>query len=353
MSTGSKRGWRESSPLYQLTRARVVEFLREPEAIFWVFLFPVLLAVALGVAFRSKAPEPLPVGVESGVHAAARSAALAAAQDRLAPVVLARVEAERQLRSGKLALVVLDTEPPTYWSDPTRPDSRIARLEVDAALQRAAGRAESFSAATLEMDQRGSRYIDFLVPGLLGMNLMGTGMWAVGFSLVQQRSGKLLKLFIAAPTRRWHLLAAQVLSRLVFLALEVAILVTFSVLVLDVPLAGSVIALSLVATLGAFAFVGIGLLISSRARTIEGVSGLMNFAMFPGWIFSGVFFSTERFPDSIQPLIQALPLTALNDALRGVMLDGASLVALAPELGILTAWGGVAFVLALKLFRWQ
>ena len=340
------------SPVAQLTRARVVEFLREPEAIFWVFLFPVLLAVALGVAFRAKPPEPLPVGVEAGAFAEARLSALAASE-RLSARVVERAVGERELRSSKLALVVLATEPPTYWSDPTRPDSRIARLEVDAALQRAAGRGDAFAAQTLDMTEKGSRYVDFLVPGLLGMNLMGTGMWSVGFSLVQQRAGKMLKLFVAAPMRRWHLLAAQVLARLIFLALEVAILVAFAVLVLDVPLRGSVGALGLVSALGAMAFVGLGLLLAARPKTIEGVSGLMNFAMFPGWIFSGTFFSVERFPDAAQPLIQALPLTALNDALRAVMLDGAGFVALAPELAILAAWGVAGFAVALKIFRWQ
>jgi ABC-type multidrug transport system permease subunit len=333
----------------------VVEFLREPEAIFWVFLFPVLLAVALGVAFRSQPPEPARVAVERGAAPAlaeARLRALAASGRALAEVV-DRDEAHRQLRTGKVALVVLATEPPTYWFDPTRPESRLARLEADAALQAAAGRADAFAPAERELDEKGSRYIDFLIPGLLGMNLMGTGMWAIGFSLVQQRSGKLLKLFVASPMRRWQLLAAQVSARLVFLALEVAILVGFAVWVLDVPLLGSVALLAAVAVLGALAFVGIGLLVAARPRTIEGVSGLMNFTMFPMWIFSGVFFSNERFPASVQPLIQALPLTALNDALRGVMLEGAGIAALAPELAILAAWGAVTFFAALRLFRWQ
>jgi ABC-type multidrug transport system permease subunit len=341
-----------SSALFQLVRARVVEFLREPEVIFWVFLFPVLLAVALGVAFRSQPPEPVPVAVEAGAEAAARLAALEAS-GRVRPHAAEREAAHGELRTGKVALVVLAGEPPTYWFDPTRPESRLARLEVDAALQRAAGRADPIAPAELELTEKGSRYIDFLVPGLLGMNLMSTGMWSIGFSLVQQRSGKLLKLFVASPVRRAWLLAAQVLARKVFLALEVSILVAFSTLVLDVPLRGSIAALAAVTLLGALAFVGIGLLIAARPKTIEGVSGLMNLAMFPGWIFSGTFFSTARFPDAVQPLLQALPLTALNDALRGVMLDGASLGSLGGELAILAAWGAGGFVLALKLFRWQ
>ena len=351
MSARPFAGWR-SSPLVQLTRARVMEFLREPEAIFWVFLFPVLLAVALGVAFRAQPPAPLPVGVEAGPGAAGRQAALAASP-RVRPVVLGSEAARAALRSGKLALVVLATDPPTYWLDPTRPDSRVARLEADAALQRAAGRADAFTPAEREMRERGSRYVDFLIPGLLGMNLMSTGMWAIGFSLVNQRAGKLLKLFVAAPMRRWHLLAAQILARLVFLALEAGVLVVFAVYALDVPLRGSLLAFAAVAGLGAMTFVGLGLLVAARPRTIEGVSGLMNFAMFPMWIFSGVFFSYERFPEAALPLIRALPLTALVDALRHVMLDGAGLLGVAPELAVLAAWGAICFLAALKLFRWQ
>ncbi|MEO8197896.1 MAG: ABC transporter permease, partial [Thermoanaerobaculia bacterium] len=257
------------------------------------------------------------------------------------------------LASGRVTLVVLGTEPPTYWFDPTRPDSRLAHLEVDQALERAAGRGDQFTPQVLEMTERGARYIDFLVPGLLGMNLMGTGMWAIGFSLVQQRAGKLLKLFIASPMRRWHLLAAQLLARLVFLTLEVSILLGFAVLALDVPMRGPVAAVAVVCVLGALSFVGLGLLVAARPRTIEGVSGLMNFVMFPMWIFSGVFFSNERFPAALQPFIQALPLTALNDALRAVMLEGATLASQVPELAILLGWGLIGFAGALKLFRWS
>ena len=351
MSTWRARG-PLSSPLVQLTFARLREFLREPEAIFWVFLFPVLLAIALGVAFRNRPPDPLPVGIEESPVAEARLAALATART-LAPKVLTRSEAEHALATGRLALVVLGTEPPTYWFDPTRPDSRLARLEVDQALQQAAGRSDLFAPQVLEMTERGARYIDFLVPGLLGMNLMGTGMWAIGFSLVQQRAGKLLKLFVASPMRRWQLLAAQVLARLVFLTLEVAVLLGFAVVALDVPMRGPVAAVALVCVLGALSFVGLGLLVAARPRTIEGVSGLMNFVMFPMWIFSGVFFSNERFPAALQPFIQALPLTALNDALRAVMLEGAPLASQVPKLAILAGWGIVGFAGALKLFRWS
>ncbi len=344
-------GWR-NSPLYQLTRAKVLEFLREPEAVFWVFLFPLLLALALGVAFRSQPPLALPIGVESGSHAAARVQALEAAE-RIDARELDAEEALQELRAGRLALVVLEGDPTTYFFDPNRPDSRVARLEVDAILQEAEGREDAFIAQERILEEKGSRYVDFLIPGLLAMNLMGTGMWAIGFYLVQQRSGKLLKLFVAAPMRRWHFLAAQILARLVFLSLEVGVLLAFAVFVLDVPMRGSLLLFGMLATWGAMAFVGLGLLVASRAKTIEGVSGLMNFVMAPMWILSGVFFSASRFPDAMQPVIQILPLTALVDALRDVMLDGAGPVAVAGDALVLTLWTLLSFIAALRLFRWQ
>src|SRR6185436_17840437 len=149
------------------------------------------------------------------------------------------------------------------------------------------------------------------------------------------------------------LLGAQLVSRLIFLVPEVGALLLFAYFVLGVPLRGSLLLLAGISLVGAVAFSGLGLLAAARPRTIEGVSGLMNLIMVPMWIFSGIFFSTERFPARLQPFVQALPLTALIDALRGVMLEGAGLVALAPELALLAAWGSVCFVLALWLFRWQ
>jgi ABC-type multidrug transport system permease subunit len=224
---------------------------------------------------------------------------------------------------------------------------------VDAALQHAAGRADAFTPRRMELTEPGARYVDFLVPGLLGMNLMGTGMWGIGFSLVVARNGNLLKRLVAAPVRRGHLLAAQIISRLVFLVPEAGALLVFAHLVLGVPLRGSVVLLAGVAVLGALAFSGLGLLTAARPRTIEGISGIMNLVMVPMWIFSGIFFSNDRFPAALQPMVQALPLTALNDALRAVMLDGSGLGSIVSELALLAAWGVVSFGLALKFFRWQ
>ncbi len=339
------------SPLVELTLARLRELFREPEAVFWVFVFPIVLAGILGLAFRSRPPEALPVAVVDGPQAASRVAALQA-EGSLAPRLLSEAEARQALIRGRVVLVV-SGEPPTYSFDPTQPESRAARLAADSALQGAAGRQDAFRAARVEVTEPGARYVDFLVPGLLGMNLMGTGMWGIGFSIVGARMRHMLKRFAATPMKRSHYLVGQIVGRLVFLSLEVVILVAFAHFAFDVRVRGSFVSLAVVALLGAMTFAGIGLLVASRARTIEGVSGLMNAVMLPMWILSGTFFSTARFPDIMQPVVRALPLTAINTALRAVMIDGASLASVAGDLGIAAVWGCVAFAAALRLVRWS
>jgi ABC-2 type transport system permease protein len=346
------RQYRIHSAFTELTLARIRELIREPEAVFWVFVFPIILAAILGLAFRSRPPARLPVAVVAGPHAEARRTALASGPD-LAARVLPENQARQELARGHVLLVVSAGDTPSYRYDPTQPESRAARLAVDAALQRAAGRTDAFTPGETTLTEPGARYVDFLVPGLLGMNLMGTGMWGIGFSLVVARNGNLLKRLVAAPVRRGHVLGAQLVSRLIFLIPEAGALLLFARFALDVPLRGSVWLLAGLSFVGALAFSGLGLLTAARPRTIEGVSGLMNLVMVPMWIFSGIFFSTERFPAALQPFVQALPLTALNDALRGVMLEGAGLVALLPKVAILAAWGIASSVLALKFFRWQ
>ena len=240
-----------------------------------------------------------------------------------------------------------------YRFDPERPESRTARLQVDDALQRGSGRQDPVAVQDRQVSEPGSRYVDFVVPGLLGMNLMGSGIWGLGFSIVDARRKKLLKRMIATPMSPTQFLASFVLSRLTMLIIEVGALVGFAVLVFGVPVRGSPLSLLAICLLSALTFGALGLLLASRTQTIEGASGLMNLVMLPMWIFSGVFFSSTRFPDALQPFIQALPLTAVNDALRASMLEGAGLGRLAPELGIILAWLVVSFLLAVRLFRWR
>jgi ABC-2 type transport system permease protein len=349
-----RRSWRDH-PLVQLTLVRYREFYREPEAVFWVFIFPILLTAGLGLAFRSQAPERTRVAV---VGPAERSGPVADALRRdssLTVLALADSAAEDSLRSGQVALLVLPRPAGgvEYRYDPDRPESRTARLLVDAAVQRAAGRPNPVPVTERRVREAGARYVDFVVPGLLGMNLMGSGIWGIGFAIVDARRKHLLKRMIATPMRRSQYLASFLLSRLTFLCLEVVLLLGFAVAVFGVPIRGSLGLLALICLVSALAFASLGLLIASRPRTVEGVSGLMNLVMLPMWIFSGVFFSSSRFPDAAQPFVQALPLTAVIDALRATMLRGAGLVQVLPELLVIGAWLVVGFTLAVRFFRWR
>ncbi|MGD0467639.1 MAG: ABC transporter permease [Terriglobales bacterium] len=340
--------------------ARILELKREPEVVFWVFIFPLLLAAGLGIAFRDKPADITSVVVIDGPGAQKTLAMLeypnknSSAHSPVRATVLDRDAALKAFHFGKFDLAI-ELNPDgsyTYYYDPARPESVLSRAEIDAALQSAAGRKDALSTFAQSSSEPGSRYIDFLIPGLLGMNLMNSGMWGVGFALVEMRQRKLLKRFVATPMRRSDFLLALTSSRLVLMVIEVGLLLGFGVLVFHMRVQGSILSIILLGTLGAVAFGGVGLLTACRAQKIETVSGLINVVMMPMWIFSGVFFSYDRFPAIAHPFIKALPLTALNDALRSTILEGATLSSQSGRLLVLAVWGGVSFILALRWFRW-
>ena len=334
----------------------MLELKREPEVVFWVFAFPLLLALGLGIAFRNKPADVVSLVIVRGPGSDQAQALLARSpQHGMFKVqVLEADQARKGFRLGKFDLVV---EPGAnggfdYRYDPARPESVLAKSEVNDALQAAAGRKDTVPTTAVTSSEPGSRYIDFLIPGLLGMNLMNSGMWGIGFALVDMRQRKLLKRFVATPMRRGDFLLALASSRLILMIVEVGLLLVFGVIFFHMRVAGSVAAITLIAGLGSLTFGGVGLLTASRAQKIESVSGLINLVMMPMWIFSGVFFSYERFPAIIHPFIKALPLTALNDALRASILEGTPLLHQWPRLLIMILWGGISFVLALRWFRW-
>ena len=339
-------------PLVELTKARVREFLREPEALFWTFVFPILMALALGIAFRNRGGERVIVGVAEGEGAAPLVRALQAGE-RIEARLVPASRIDIALRNGDVQLVVLPATPVVFRYDPTRAESRLARVAVNDVLQRASGRRDLWAPRDEPVVIQGSRYIDWLLPGLLGMNIMSTGLWSTGYSIVQARTRHLLKRLLATPMRRGHFLLSHLFGRLVFLGLEVGALLLFGWLAFRVPIRGSLVTLGAVAVLGALSFGGIGLLIASRARTVEGVSGLLNVVMLPMWMLSGVFFSSSNFPERMQPIIRALPLTALNEAFRAVMMDGAAAWQIGRQALILGAWGLAGFAIALRIFRWK
>jgi ABC-type multidrug transport system permease subunit len=381
--------------LIELTSARIREFFREPAAIFWVYGFPLIMALSLGIAFRDRPQAKLNIDLVAPGGDTTAPAWWSTLQEdpRLTLHTPAPDAWTRRLRDAKTDLVLVapgmtgsssGSAPPSnetpsnetasnvtasngvaphetsaggpsgwqVWSEPRRADSLLAREVVENVLHRQTT-APPPNFEPRELQEAGSRYIDFLIPGLLGMNLMGGGLFGVGFVLVDMRVKKLLKRFLATPLRHGDFLLSVMLSRLLFMLPEILALLLFSRFLFGVTVRGSYGELALLVLLGGFCFAGIGLLVASRATTLETASGLMNLLMLPMYVLSGVFFSADRFPEAMQPLVRALPLTALNDALRGVMLEGESLVELSRPCLTLVLWGVLSFAVALRIFRWK
>jgi ABC-type polysaccharide/polyol phosphate export permease len=336
--------------LYQLVLLRYREFIREPEAVFWNFAFPLLLVAGLGAAFRGSPAEV--------VHIAATTPQLAQSLKQDKMIVVEELSPDAGLTALRTNKVVVLVEPGpddsvVYRYDDTNPDARSAREVVDRAIQIAAGRKNPVHVKDDLVREAGSRYIDFLVPGMIGMGLMNGGMWGMVFSIVDTRRRKLLKRIVATPMPRHYYLLSFLYWRLMLLPLEIGIPLGFGVFVFGVPLRGSLVEFVLLCLVGAFTFGSLGLLIASRARTIEAASGIMNIVQLPMWILSGVFFSAQRFPDIAQPFIKALPLTALNDALRANMLQGTGIRQMGPQIAAMGLCFVASFAVALKIFRWR
>jgi len=337
-----------SHPLLQLTLVRMREFVREPEAVFWAVFFPVLLTVGLGLAFRDRPDPVLKVAATPAVAATLRT------EKGLDVRELTEDQARLALRNGDVALAAAgESGAVVFFYDDTNGEARTARSLADRAVQRAAGRKDPVAVEDRVTREPGSRYVDFLVPGLIGIGIMSNGVWGLGFSIVDSRRRKLIKRMVATPMSRVQYLGSYLIWRMVLLPVEVLIPLAFGSLAFGVPIRGSFISIAVVCMIGSFCFSAIGILVGSRARTIEAVSGIMNLAIMPQWIVSGVFFSSQRFPDFAQPIIKALPLTALIDALRAIQLRGAGLTDVWLELGIMAAWLLGAFGIGLKLFRWR
>jgi ABC transporter DrrB family efflux protein len=340
------------SPFVELFLARMREFVREPGVLFWVFGFPILLAVGLGIAFRNKPPDVVAVAVIEGAGADAAASALTPAAGFKTERVTEE-QAREHLRLGRVSIAVVPGATYEYRFDPTRPESVLARAMVHDTLERAAGRADPVATHDSLVTEPGARYIDFLIPGLLGMNIMSGGMWGIGYVIVEMRSRKLLKRLLATPMRKSDFLAAMIATRMVIVFAEMALMLLFGWLAFDLVLRGSLLLVTALCLAGALSFSALGLAVASRTAKTEIVSGLMNLVMLPMFVVSGVFFSSDRFPEAVQPLVKLLPLTALNDALRGVILEGEPLSAQLVRMAVLLAWGAISFLIALRFFRWN
>jgi ABC-2 type transport system permease protein len=344
-----------AEPLWALSAARIKQFLREPGALFWTFGFPLLITVALGIAFRNQGPTRVQVAVLEGPGSAELASALA--DDRgMGVALLDPAQAAQRLRTGEVVVLVVPATSPAspvvYRFDPTRPDAPAARRRVDDLLQRRAGRRDPLATRDETAVARGARYIDWLVPGLLGMQLLNGAMWGAAFNIVNARQRKLLKRLAATPMRRSDYLLSYRVSGLVFVPLQVLVLFAFARLTFGVTIHGSAISVLALSLLGSWSFAGLGLLCASRAQNSETANGLINLVTLPMMVLSGVFFSSSRFPKVLQPAIRLLPMSAFNDALRHVVNDGTSIFAQGFPVAVLAGWAVVGSVVAVRIFRW-
>lgn len=322
--------------------------------IFWVFVFPLLLALGLGTAFRNKPTDVISVAVVSSPWASRALDLIEGQKASIRSSLLPWDKATNGFRLGKYDLVI-EVDPSGtihYLFDSARPDTLLAKAKVDDALQTAAGRRNPLPTSSSSSSEPGARYIDFLIPGLIGIFMMNAAMWGIGFEIVDLRQRKLLKRLMATPMHRSDFLAALASTRLLLMMFHVFVPLILGVLIFHMRVLGSLWTILVIGTVGGIGLAGLGLLIASRAHKSEIVSGLINAVMMPMWAFSGVFFSYERFPAVIQLFIKALPLTALIDALRATILEGSPLAAQTGRLAVLALWGGISFILALKWFRW-
>ncbi len=345
------------NPLWQLTLARFREFYREPAALFWVYGFPLILAFMLGMAFSEKPVPASNVDVvqdSANPEAAEKLRAQLAAEPGITVAVHDEATCRKRLRSAKTDAIVIARSNGTreYLFDATRSESVLARNALDRVFLRGENPTR-VPATETAVTEPGGRYIDFLIPGLLGMNLLGGGLFGVGFAVGDLRVRKLLKRFQATPMRRSDFMLSLMISRLVFTLIDIGLLLGVAYFAFDIRVRGNVLVFAVLIAAGGACFAGLGLLVGSRARTMETIAGLVNALMLPMYVLSGVFFSASRFPEAMQPIIRALPLTALNDALRAVMNDGAGWEALPYPLLVLGIWGTICFTLALRIFRWR
>lgn len=359
------------NPIYQMVLTRLIEFIRKPQAVFWVYFFPLMMAFSLGIAFREKPVQEMETKVALASGGSDRLSApitsIPAWIESLKGFQIVKEMPESGkgslesaldlLRRGRVDAVIEWTEASgpagiRVHTDPTRIESTLAKARLEAAYAKSQHpELKPFPEVPLSLG--GLRYIDFLIPGLLGINLMGGGLWGVGYALVDLRVRKLLKRFAATPMKVSDLLTSLAISRFIFTMGQLLVLVGVSWLTFGVTIRGNFFEFLFLVCLGGFCFLTIGLFVACRVTTYEAVNGIMNLVMLPMYVFSGVFFSAERFPEFMAPAIKILPLTALNDALRAIMNEGRSLSSLGLELGILTFWTVLCLFLAIRFFKWR
>ncbi|MFO7838734.1 MAG: ABC transporter permease [Desulfosalsimonadaceae bacterium] len=379
--------------LAHLTAAHFKEVTRQPAVIFWGIIFPILISLGLGLAFtrqteteRRVAVVPPAIQENAGdaggkVHAFLQAHAVLVKQpdtgkpqyrlviedEAMGRTSFVFIEAGWQqalslLKKGNVCLIMKDSVSEinqdtgrdiSYHLDPVKPEAQIAYLKLSKMMSAQGPPEAAISRNVSPLSVPGSRYIDFLVPGLISMGVMMSCMWGIGYGMIDKRSKKMLRRMVATPMRKSHFLMALMAVRVAMNVIEAGLLFFFAALAFDISIQGSLPALFVVFLAGNFAFGGIAILTASHTANTEVGNGLINAVVLPMSVLSGIFFSYHNFPDWSIPVIEKLPLTLLADGVRSIFIEGAGFAETAWPALILLAIGGFFFAAGLRVFRWH
>ena len=357
-------------PLIQLLKAHFKEYLREPGALFWSFGFPILMALGLGLAFSGDKQIINDVAIvpKYGQNDTVFNI-LVNKNNEYSDTIIEKTfnsgynkttykfyitswqEARIKLKRGIVSVIVTENNNIlTYHSDPLNPKSELINIQLEQYFK--TGHLHYFEGKLEKIDTKGLRYIDFLIPGLMGLSIMMSVMWGISYTLIEKRSKKLLRRMVATPMRKYHFFIAQWLSRILLTFFEAAVLLGFSYYFFQIEIQGSIIALILLIITGNFCFFGIAILISSRTSNTQLGNGLISFITTPMMILSGIFFSYQNFPDWAISFIKVMPLTRLVDEMRSVINEGAGFIQSVDGILILSISGIIFFLAGMKIYKW-
>lgn len=345
-----------SPSLREQIKCRWREFRREPSAFYWVVFMPIMWMVVLGYAFSEPRPEVYGVGWIKNSAGEQSTEILQAIKDNSNIRLREGSEAELMtlMQRGELNLIVSTelNEPLTYQYDPSNPEAQRAKRYVNDVIQESAGRVDLLQTQEKRIEAVGNRYVDFLIPGLLGLSIMTSSLFGVGMTIVSNRKENLLKRYLATPMQPREYVISHLAGRGFVLVAEFAAVMLAGFLLFRFQVHGNYLSYIAFAILGSAAFTAIAILCASRTNSIPMVSGITNLISLPMMMLSGVFFSKNNFPDWLRTFSEFLPLTALNDGFRKIALEGQGLSNLGFESAVLGVYLLIASISAVKLFKW-
>ncbi len=362
--------------LWQLIIIHLKELIREPGVIFWGIGFPLLIAWGLGIAFsrESTTETKIPILSYSSDSKLTGFISENASESWLSDSVfsynvsiddevfgkniyhfipLSKEKAITGMKKGKYPLMLEPSKDSIYYHlDPSNPDARLLQLQLSSLFDQQKSDKKLTGKNIIKLEMQGTRYIDFLVPGLIGMTIMMACMWGISYTIIERRKGNMLRRMVATPLKKRNLLIAHMSARLSMNFLEALILVIFARYYFDLKVQGSWLALFLVFIAGNIAFTGIAFLLSSRTSNTEIGNAFVNLVTMPMLILSGIFFSYQNFPDWAIPFIEKLPLTMMADSFRSIINEGATLPDVMDNFLILGIGGVITFFVGLRVFKW-